>query len=278
MSTLKISVLNVGHGDFIYAETPLGNNLVIDCGNDGGDVTPSRFLNGIPKIDELQISHPHTDHFGDIIKIGGKTINSFRCPPLKNFTDKVIGWRNSDQAIINKLRTLKNNIAPNDNAVSCGSNFSHLVYSPQNVDYTNANTASYVTILSYAGVKVLFGGDLPDDGWINLLENNNFKKAIMGVDIFKVPHHGRKEGCSEELFKYISPKLCIISDKPIDETNKNTVATNWYTNRSSGANVIKSDGTSDIRKVVSTRNDGSIFIKIMDTGKWYVYLNTKWHD
>jgi len=35
MANLKISILNVGHGDFIYSTTPLGDNLVIDCGNDG---------------------------------------------------------------------------------------------------------------------------------------------------------------------------------------------------------------------------------------------------
>jgi hypothetical protein len=32
--------------------------------------------------------------------------------------------------------------------------------------------------------------------------------------------YARKEGCSEELFEYISPQLCIISDKPIDEKIK----------------------------------------------------------
>jgi len=111
--------------------------------------------------------------------------------------------------------------------------------------------------LRYGSFKILFGGDLPDSGWCNLLTNEEFRSAIKGTTIFKVPHHGRSEGCSDELFKYITPKLCIISDKPIDESNKNTVATSWYSARTTGIYF-----GNELRKVLSTRNDGSIFIDV----------------
>jgi competence protein ComEC len=103
MYKLKICVLNVGHGDCIYVETPLGNNLVIDCGC--GDTVPSEFLSsiGVRKIDELQISHPHTDHFDDIVNISRKNIGSLRCPSLDNFHDNVIGWSNQDHQKITTL-------------------------------------------------------------------------------------------------------------------------------------------------------------------------------
>ena len=96
---------------------------------------------------------------------------------------------------------------------------------PSGVDYNNPNTASCVTTLSYKGVKFLFGGDLPDSGWQALLKNQKFVDAISGTSVFKVPHHGRKEGCSEALFEKISPMLCVISDKPLAKDSKNTVAT-----------------------------------------------------
>lgn len=271
MGNLKISVLNVGHGDFIYAVTPLGQNLVIDCGSGGGDVSPSSFLSKITKIDELQISHPHTDHFDDIIAMSRKTINSFRCPDISGFTDATIGWKNSDKAKIAKLRQLKSSIKQDNNAVSCGDGFFHSVYFPNNVDKSNPNTASCVTILGYGGFKMLFGGDLPDSGWCNLLKDMDFKSAMKGVNVLKVSHHGRKEGCSDELFKHISPDLCVISDKPIDDTNKNTVSTGWYEARTKGIRFGQ-----NIRKVLSTRNDGSIFFDIDFNGHWTVYPNTKW--
>jgi len=59
MADLRIGFLDVGHGDFIYATTPLGANLIIDVGT--GDVVPSIFLSEISAISELQVSHPHTE-------------------------------------------------------------------------------------------------------------------------------------------------------------------------------------------------------------------------
>lgn len=271
MATLKVSFLDVGHGDFIYAETPLGHKLVIDLGS--GDVIPSKFLSKVTTIHELQISHPHTDHFDDIVAFSGKTIKSFRCPALQKFSDQKIGWKKSDKAKIAKLRQMKNQYAADNNAVSVGNGFSHSVWSPPTINYEDPNTASYVTTLSYGGTKILFGGDLPASGWKSLLSNQKFVNAISGTTIFKVPHHGRNEGCCEELFAKISPMLCIISDKSLGKDNKNTVATNWYTSKASGCNVV---GSTSKRKVLSTRSDNSIFVEIQQSGDWDVYTNTRW--
>jgi beta-lactamase superfamily II metal-dependent hydrolase len=268
---LKIAVLNVGHGDFIYSVTPLGDNLVIDCGF--GDIVPSSYLSKVSIISELQISHPHTDHFDDLLGIGNKTIKSFICPDLSVFSDDQIGWKEKDKDKIAKLRTMKAQIKPDNNAVSVNGEFSHTVWFPGDVDPNNPNTTSCVTILSYNGFKMLFGGDLPNSGWENLLKKDNFVKALSGVQVFKVPHHGRTEGCSDALFEYIKPMLCIISDKPLDKDNRNTASTDWYTKRTSGAKINGYDGQ---RKVLTTRNDGSIFIDVADTGAWTVYPNTSW--
>jgi beta-lactamase superfamily II metal-dependent hydrolase len=276
MSKLKVSFLNVGHGDFAYIETPLGDNLIIDIGS--GDVVPSEFLSKVPVISELQISHPHTDHFDDIIDISKKNIKSFRCPDLERFSNEVIGWTNLDQAKIAKLRELKKRIPKNDAAVNDGNGFSCNVWSPGEIDYRDPNTASLVTILTYSGVKFLFGGDLPASGWENLLEDPRFVSSISGTTIFKVPHHGRKEGCCQALFDLGSdifyPKLCVISDKSIDESNKNTVMTSWYTSRTKGCNVEKYEGQ---RSVMTTRSDESISIVVdSETRTWRVYPHTNW--
>lgn len=272
LNKLKISILDVGHGDFIYAETPLNQNLVIDCGS-GDDITPSGFLSSVTAITELQISHPHTDHFDDIESLANKDIQSFRCPSLDQFSDDVIGWKRRDQRKINKLRELKHALCTDNNAVVCQDGFSHTVWHPNNIDSNNPNTCSLVTTLSYAGFKMLFGGDLPIDGWNNLLSNPSFVHEIQGTTVFKVPHHGRANACSNELFKHITPKLCVISDKSLSKDNLNTASTQWYTDRSAGCIV---SGCTDKRKVLTTRNDGSIHINISSNGNWSVYTNTTW--
>ena len=273
MANLKISVLDVGHGDFIYAETPLRDNLVIDCGRN--DIVPSSFLSNISSISELQISHPHTDHFDDIVAIAKKTIRSFRCPPLENFADNVIGWKKRDKVKIDKLRELKRTTSADNSAVRVGDGFGHTVWFSGEVNYDDPNTSSAVTTLSYQGFKMLFGGDLPESGWESLLEKDGFVRAIRNTKVFKVPHHGRREGCCESLFEAISPLLCIISDKPIEKDSENTAATDWYTLKSTGCNVV---GSEKQRKVLTTRADGSIFISVNEKGTWSVYRNTRWED
>jgi competence protein ComEC len=275
MPHLKISFLNAGHGDFIYTETPLGDNLVIDLGT--GDVIPAVFLRNIPIISELQISHPHIDHFEDIINVSKKIIKSFRCPNLSGFEDRTNGWKKSDLDKIAKLKEIKSKIPTDNDAVKVGNGFHHTVWAPSIIDFNDPNTASLVTILAYQGVKVLLGGDLPSNGWEDLLKKPSFVSAISGTAIFKVPHHGREEGCCKALFELDSfnPKLCIVSDKPLDKTNENTASTDWYARRSLGCNV---EGYFEPRKVLTTRSDNSIFVKVNEKGTWWVYPNTNWKN
>ena len=272
---LEVAILDVRHGDFVYAVTPTGENLVIDVGT--GEVVPSVFLRNIREISELQISHPHADHFDDIIGISKKTIKSFRCPSLAKFDDTVIGRKKNDHVQIAALRELKERIKADDDAVRAGRGFSHTVYFADNIDPKDPNTASAVTILAYKGVKLLFGGDLPASGWENLLKKPDFVSAVSGTNVFKVPHHGRQEACCQALFdlKEFKPLLCIISDNSLKKDDKSTVATDWYSKRASGCRIVGYDGP---RKVLSTRSDGSIFIKINEKGTCWVYPNTRWRS
>ena len=128
MSELKISFLNVGHGDFCYCETPFGENMIIDCGAEDGLIVPSEFLSKVATIHELQISHPHTDHFLDIEELSKKEIKSFRCPNPNLFEDKKIGWRKSDVNKIKKLKKLHEDIRADNDAIQGKNGFEHFVY------------------------------------------------------------------------------------------------------------------------------------------------------
>jgi competence protein ComEC len=275
MHELKVAFLNVGHGDFVYAVTPNGATLVIDVGT-GEHVVPSAFLRNVPTISELQISHPHTDHFDDIVAISKKPFLSFTCPDVAGFSDKAIGWKKGDQCKIDTLRELQQSKPSLPFLLREPSGFVYKVWPPASIDPADPNTASLVTILSYQGVTILFGGDLPAKGWESLLTTKkDFVAATAGTTIFKVPHHGRADGCCESLLSWMVPKLCIISDKPLDKDDKNTAATKWYEDRSLGCDVV---GYMGKRKVLTTKNDGSVFISIGEQGNLQVYPHTEWKN
>ena len=138
--------------------------------------------------------------------------------------------------------------------------------------------------MDFNGFKILFGGDLPREGWIELLKKEDFKTAIKGTMIFKTPHHGRENGFCKELFDVISPMLCIVSDKQLDDSNENTEAIAKYreTVKANGGGVEfvrVSDGVSvGTRYVLTTRNDNSIFMKISSDTDYTIRTNTTWLD
>jgi hypothetical protein len=71
------------------------------------------------------------------------------------------------------------------------------------------------------------------------------------------------------------PKLCIISDKPLDKDKENTAAAKWYEERSLGCDVVGYRGK---KKVLTTRNDGSLFISVGEQGNLSVYPHTEWKN
>lgn len=280
MSELKISFLNVGHGDFCYCETPLSENMVIDCGSEKDAVVPSEFLNKVKKIDELQISHPHTDHFLDIEELSKKEIKSFRCPDPNSFDDKKIGWKKSDESKIKKLKELYKKTKADNDAIQVKNGFGHCIYYPA-YDTSDPNTSSIVTILSYKNDKILMAGDLLATGWDEMLKNKDFQNVIKGTTVLKASHHGRENGFNNSLFDFISPKICVISDKSLGKDNENTSCTDRYTKAikdcGGGIEFFRvSDGASiGTRYVLTTRNDKSIFIRISDSGL-FIQTNTNW--
>lgn len=281
MPKMKLSILNVGHGDFIYCETPLNNRLIIDCGS-SDDVIPSAFLSKINTIDELQISHPHTDHFHDISDIAKKTIRSFRCPALSFFTDKEIGWKKSDAEKIKALRKLEESTKPVDSAVACDASFQHAVWTSQISYNGDPNRSSLVTLLAYNGFKVLLGGDLPEEGWLNLLKTASFQENSSNIDVFKIAHHGRENAYCKELIDFIKPKIGIISDKALDKDNENTSFTEGYSAsikaNGGGINFYKTSDGSFVgtRYVLTTRSDNSIFISAESKSTYLIRTCTRW--
>ena len=121
-------------------------------------------------------------------------------------------------------------------------------------DFEDENNLSLVVILKAYGLTICFPGDMEIAGWRNLLRDPAFVRAIGDVNIFVASHHGRANGCCEELFTYtaLNPAIVVISDAGIEFATQETVA--WYRRRAGGITL-----NGDNRHVLTTRHDGRIF-------------------
>ena len=122
----------------------------------------------------------------------------------------------------------------------------------------NLNNHSLVTVLEYSRVKVLIPGDNESASWEELLNRDDFVAAITGTHVLVASHHGRESGFHSPLFDHFTPTITLISDGRTVDTS----ATSRYASVTKGWSVRRRNGTSQDRKCVTTRNDGTIDVMI----------------
>lgn len=303
MNTLEMWFLDVGHGDCSYILLPNGARMMIDCGGDNhwpskllkySGITASGNSVNIPNVsrkyglDNLVISHPHGDHFSDIIAIHDDIRFYSLTGHYGDFIDKItinemdFRKRNNETVLkfVNIVKKYSGEYKVENDRIKSAEPVC-IVKQKRFIQYEDGidlNELSYLVSLEIGGVKVLFTGDLTAKAVDKILltdKADDFINFVKGTTILKVPHHGRENGCSQQLFDAIGkmPLLCIVSDEVLNEKNEGTSNTKWYTERTSNQSV-KINGTIDNRrKVLTTRQDKDIYIEISENGNIAVQTN-----
>ncbi len=303
MAELKIWFLDVGHGDCAYIELPNGARMMIDCGC-GENHWPSKLLKhykitknenpvSIPNdnrkygLDNLVLTHPHGDHIADIEAIHDEIGFYLLTGGYRGFIDKIkleqVDFRKRGQDAAKKFFEVVKKysgeyVASKDRVVMakppCVVKQKRFIQYEDGIDI---NELSRFVSFEIGGKKILFTADMTSDGIKKILassQKESFKAFVKGTAILKVPHHGRENGCSQELFDAFrgEPLLCIASDEILNEKNEGTSNIAWYANRTSDKK-IGVDGEMQSRKVLTTRKDKDIFIQISDAGELKVVTN-----
>ncbi len=273
--TLEFIVWDVQHGSAAYIQTPNRKHIVVDLGSGnytGGNraFSPLLYLQnqwGVQQLDEVIITHPHIDHIDDILSFDRMKPRALRRP--SHLTEKDI-WANNREAdryvrtIIQSYLEIEARysypLAPEENPEDANNNGGANIqtFTPHTSSRSNLNNHSIVTVVEYAGNKILLPGDNEPSSWKELLEGPNFRSAISGTDILVAPHHGRDSGYCADLFDYIRPKLTLISDGRFLDTS----ATDRYAAVTSGWTVHRRNAPDIQRKCLTTRNDGAIHVRI----------------
>jgi competence protein ComEC len=216
----------------------------------------------VGELDLLVITHGHRDHVDDIANLG--QVKSLITP--WNVKDSDIKGQNraEDQTVVSQYIDLRAKFsggpapaAPDNPTVPASFGGVRFQFFTPLQATTNLNDTSLVTVISYANSKILIPGDNEKPSWTELLGRADFWAAIAGTDVLVAAHHGRDAGYCADLFKFISPKLTIISDGRFKETS----ATDRYCGQTTGWTVYDRAGDSESRKCVTTRSDGDIVVR-----------------
>jgi competence protein ComEC len=203
---LSVNFFDVGQADSVLIQTPSGENILIDGGEDQDIIQNKLTSKGVSKIDLLILSHPHADHVGGLISVvknyriglildsGQPHISSLYRKFLEGIKSKRIAYKLARKGQKFKIGTkLKLEILnPSENFIS-GTE-------------SDLNNNSIVAMFVYGRSKFLFPGDVENEAEGNLLSFGDKLKS----DVIKIPHHGSAKN-SWQFLKEIKPKVVVIS-------------------------------------------------------------------
>lgn len=217
---LRITILDVGHGNAAVIEMPGGVDMVVDGGGfpggsfDTGEMLIAPFLRSrkIMSIDYMVLSHPQTDHFGGLRFIA------------EHFRPREF-WYNGMHSPISSYRDLINVVQEAGTIMRASPELPHsskingvtieILHPSGNQDESTVtddssavNNASLVMRLCYKGTCILFTGDIEKETEQLLVSE---VPDLISSQILLVPHHGSHSSSTPVFLKTVSPKACIIS-------------------------------------------------------------------
>lgn len=265
--TLRIFFHDVGHGQAIHIFTPAGECVVVDLGC-SAQFSPLKWLHGITDtIDSLVITHPHGDHISEMLEIerlGFSVRQLWRPVWLSENTIRSQNQSHFGERLDRYIQMSARYTWPippaelvGEPSVSAGLQIRRFV--ARDCAESNINNHSFVVTLEYLGAKIIIPGDNEPPSWRSLLTQPAFRSAIVGANVFMASHHGRQSGYCPELFDFMKPNLCVISDREACDTD----ASHRYTEQATGWSLkSRSSGQSKRRYAVTTRCDGYIEARV----------------
>lgn len=133
--------------------------------------------------------------------------------------------------------------------------------------FTDTNDLSLVVFVEYAGIRILFPGDLEKAGWRALLNRADFRAALHGTELLVASHHGRENGFCPEVFDALKPAAVMISDKRIEHDTQQMVP-DYRAVADPAGMLVRSSGRR--RHVLTTRCDGWIHLTVFGDGRYAI--------
>ena len=208
----EVTFLDVGQGDAVFLRTETGTTCLIDGGSTTvSDVGTYRLLpflksRGVSSLDYLFLSHMDADHINgaeELLK------DQFHGIPIRHLCLSALPGDETRERLEKEARLFGTELC----YISRGTVFREegaeiRCLSPvkdQKKEDENAN--SEVLMVEISGLRILFTGDLGEEGEQELLEAGTDLRAA----VLKVGHHGSRFSTGEAFLEAVAPKAAVIS-------------------------------------------------------------------
>jgi competence protein ComEC len=211
---LRVTLLDVGHGDASVLQFDDGTVWLVDGGGEVGDggrvgdvaVVPALRALGIRKIDRLVLTHAHPDHENGLLAVA-------RAMPIGSW------WYNGQPgggpehaALLALLQHVPRLPSVPHRDEQIGSTTVRLLW-PDPPPWRSGlghNDNSLVLLLRHGTTRLLWTGDIEQQAEHALVASG----VLPRVDILKVPHHGSRTSSSHAFLDAVAPRLAVVGARP----------------------------------------------------------------
>ena len=209
---VEVTFLDVGQGDAVFLRTDAGTTCLIDGGSTTvSDVGTYRLLpflksRGVSSLDYLFLSHMDADHINgaeELLK------DQFRGIPIRHLCLSALPGDETRERLEKEARLFGTELC----YISRGTVFREKgaeirCLSPvKDQKKEDENENSEVLMVEISGLRILFTGDLGEEGEQELLEAGTDLRAA----VLKVGHHGSRFSTGEDFLEAVSPGFAVIS-------------------------------------------------------------------
>ena len=216
---LRLTFIDVGHGDSILVEFPKGKKMLVDGGGLHEDrfdvgknvIAPFLWKKKIRRIDTLVLTHPDPDHLKGLNFIASQfSIGQFWESGFQTESEPYLQLKKILREKKIKTQSLNEGTPPQ---VIHGVEISVLNPPVWNAtqravqNLSDLNNSSLVIKLRFKNVSALLAGDIGKEAEGRMLR----KDYLLRSDVLKIPHHGSSSSSSSAFLERVKPKYAILS-------------------------------------------------------------------
>ena len=215
---LRMTFLDVGHGDSTLVQWPDGRAWLIDGGGGHGDggrtgeraVVPALRALGAEQLDVAVLTHAHPDHENGLVAVA-------RALPVRSWWwNGQAGGGAEHQELIRRWAPIRDAVLQpwagagrRVGAAQVRVLWPDTSHWPWSAGWSH-NDNSLVLELAVGGRRVLMTGDVEKEAEAALVRGS----GLLPVDVLKVPHHGSRTSSTPDFLAALGPKLAVVGARP----------------------------------------------------------------
>ena len=200
---LRVHFVDVGQGDGVVIQSPSGQTVVYDGGQDPTRMQEYLTALGVTEITLVIASHNHADHIGGLEEV----IRAYR--PLFYMDSGIPATTLTYGRVVAAVTEAGSQLLePTTRRIALGE-VSLVVVPPPGIAAWDQNDNSIGIIVEYGSFRLSLMGDAEEREWSWWM--TNYSESLAPVHIHKASHHGSINGDTAAGIARLSPAMVVVS-------------------------------------------------------------------